>query len=248
MAIFMFGMAAVGTMLVKSKDRRVIKEIRAIPVHRATKVTLALKGTKGTKARRAIKVTLVLKATKVIKVLKAFKGTKARKVTKAFRAIRVTKVRKGSKGIRVRKVTRVTKALRVIKVSKVKLAPKDRKAFKVHKAIRVFRARKVTKVFRGLPLFGISLGHMAVETPTPLVMLRLMTAKLGIESTPMVAIPATRQAREHSGHCLPIRALRDSKVTKAFRVKLDPKAQLVRRAPKVHRAFRGKLVRRVLKV
>jgi hypothetical protein len=47
---------------------------------------------------------------------------------------------------------------------------------------------------------------------------------------------------------LPIRALRDSKVTKAFRVKLDPKALLVHKASKARRVFRDKLVRRVLKV
>jgi hypothetical protein len=47
---------------------------------------------------------------------------------------------------------------------------------------------------------------------------------------------------------LPIKAPKAHKATKAFRVKLDPKALLVHKASKARRVFRDKLVRRVLKV
>jgi hypothetical protein len=51
-----------------------------------------------------------------------------------------------------------------------------------------------------------------------------MTARLGIALMPMVAIPATRQARERSGPCLLMKVPKDHKATKAFRVKLEAKA------------------------
>ena len=142
------------------------------------------------------------------------------------------------------------KALRVPQVLKEVRGQLAHKVFRVIKVIRVSKDIRVTKA---LPLFGTSLAHTAGEPLTPLVMLRPMTGRLGIESIPMAATSVTLQVRERSGHCLPIRALKVRRVIKAFKalperkVIREFKAQRAHKELKVIRVFKERLVRKVLK-
>ena len=126
-------------------------------------------------------------------------------------------------------------------------------AHRVFRAIRAIKASKELRVIKALPLFGTSLAHTAGEPLTPLVTLRPMTGRLGIESTPMVATSVTLQVRERSGHYLPIRALKARRVIKAFkalperRVIREFKAQRAHKELKVIRVSKERLVRKVLK-
>ena len=190
----------------------------------------------------------------VLKVRKVFKVSKGIKERRVFRDLPVHKVRlehKDPLALRVRPDLRVLparKELKVIKVSLVRKAlrvlpvhreHKDRLAHKAYKVIKAIKASKGLRVIKALPLFGTSLAHTAEEPLTPLVMLRPMTGRLGIESIPMAATSVTLQVRERSGRCLPIRALRVRREIKAFRVRL---------ALKVIRAFRDRLALREIRV
>jgi hypothetical protein len=192
----------------------------------------------------------VLSVRKELRVFKVSKGIKERRVFRDLPVHKALLEHKDPLVLRVRPDLRVLparKELKVIKVSLVRKAlrvlpvhreHKDRLAHKAYKVIKAIKASKELRVIKALPLFGTSLAHTAEEPLTPLVMLRPMTGRLGIESIPMAATSVILQVRGRSGRCLPIRALRVHKATKAFKVQLELKAI---------RAFRARLARRVFK-
>ena len=196
-------------------------------------------------------------------MFKVSKGIKERRVFKDLPVHKVQLARKDPLAHKVRPDLRVLperKELKVIKVSLVRKAlrvslvhreHKDRLAHKASKDIKAIRASKELRVIKALPLFGTLLAHTAEEPLTPLVMLRPMTGRLGIESTPMGATSVTLQVRERSGHCLPIRALKVRRVIKEFKALLarkEVKAFRVQLAHKEHKAIRVSKERQVLKV
>lgn len=194
------------------------------------------------------KVSKGIKELRVFKDLPVHKVQLERKDPLAHRVRPDLRVRLEHKELKVIKVSLVRKALRVPLVHR---EHKDRLAHKASKDIKAIRASKELRVIKALPLFGTSLAHTAGEPLTPLVMLRPMTGRLGIESTLMAATSVTLQVRERSGHCLPIRALKVRRVIKEF--KALPALREIRafkeqRALKEHKAIRVSKERQVRKV
>jgi len=184
----------------------------------------------------------VFKVSKGIKERRVFKDLPVHKVQLAHRDLLAHRVRPDLK-VRLErkelKAIKVSLAHKALRVSLVHREHKDRLAHKASKDIKAIRASKELRVIKALPLFGTSLAHTAGEPLTPLVMLRPMTGRLGIESIPMAATSVTLQVRERSGLCLPIRALKARREIREFRVQL---------ALKVIREFKVLLALKELKV